>query len=177
MENLKLLYRKYKKLIFLLLVHYQLFELPIWCFTSKILWRFTEKGELKKVNELKLLLINLNIYNIAIFYFYFCIWTNLKYILISLWYLIITVYYDVSPTFYILYIRFIWYNYIYYIIYIYKSKRNSLSSSHIISIISEHDKFNRIYLNIYGEYYNLLKSREMWIRLSKINNITFPIMN
>ena len=66
---------------------------------------------------------------------------------------------------------------IYIILYIYKSKRNSLSSSHIISIISENDKFNRIYLNIYGEYYNLLKSREMWIRLSKINNITFPIMN
>ena len=40
----------------------------------------------------------------------------------------------------------------------------------IFIVQDESDKFNRIYLNIDGEYINLIKPKEMRIRLSKINN-------
>jgi len=41
-----------------------------------------------------------------------------------------------------------------------------------IKLNGENDKYNRIYLNIDGEYLNLIKPKEMRIRLSKINNGT-----
>ena len=42
--------------------------------------------------------------------------------------------------------------------------------NYFLKIQDESDKFNRIYLNIDGEFINLIKPKEMRIRLSKINN-------
>lgn len=49
-------------------------------------------------------------------------------------------------------------------------KSNVINILFYFDLQAGNDKFNRIYLNIDGDYMNLIKPKEMRIRLSKINN-------